>query len=48
MAYFSLAWQGNCTETDPYYDYAGTFRGVVEGACDVGFTKQVFTITLQK
>lgn len=31
-----------CTTADAYYDYQGAFRGVVEGACDVAFTK--FTI----
>lgn len=30
-----------CTEADDYYDYEGAFRGVVEGACDIGFTKHV-------
>jgi hypothetical protein len=28
-----------CTTADDYYDYEGAFRGVVEGACDIGFTK---------
>lgn len=31
-----------CTTSDDYYDYEGAFRGVVEGACDIAFTK--FTI----
>ncbi|KAG0601611.1 hypothetical protein M758_11G125800 [Ceratodon purpureus] len=31
-----------CTTADDFYDYEGAFRGVVEGACDVAFTK--FTI----
>lgn len=31
--------QSTCNVDDPYYDYAGAFRGVVEGACDVAFTK---------
>lgn len=31
-----------CTTTDDFYDYEGAFRGVVEGACDIAFTK--FTI----
>lgn len=30
---------GDCTEGSPYFDYAGTLRGVMEGACDVAFTK---------
>lgn len=31
-----------CTTSDDYYDYEGAFRGVVEGSCDIAFTK--FTI----
>ncbi|KAG0557439.1 hypothetical protein KC19_11G130300 [Ceratodon purpureus] len=31
-----------CTAADAYANYEGAFRGVVEGACDVAFTK--FTI----
>ncbi|KAG0622627.1 hypothetical protein M758_3G112300 [Ceratodon purpureus] len=31
-----------CTTTDDFYDYEGAFRGVVEGSCDIAFTK--FTI----
>jgi hypothetical protein len=30
---------GDCTEADPYYDYAGSFRCLVEGKGDVAFTK---------
>lgn len=29
----------NCSATDIYSDYAGTIRGVMEGACDAAFTK---------
>lgn len=33
---------GDCSddkEREPYYDYAGAFRGLMEGKCDVAFTK---------
>lgn len=30
---------GDCTEDSPYYDYAGTIRGLNDGVCDVAFTK---------
>jgi melanoma-associated antigen p97 len=29
---------GACDETDPYFDYQGTVRGLTEGACDVAWT----------
>ena len=31
---------GDCSETDPYYDYAGSLKCLTEGAGDVAFTKQ--------
>lgn len=34
------ACDGDCSEDSPYYDYAGTVHGVMEGVCDVAFTKQ--------
>lgn len=34
--------RSGCTTKDEYYDYQGAFKGVIEGACDVGFMK--FTI----
>lgn len=34
------ACSGDCSESDPYYDYSGTLRGLIEDACDVAFTKQ--------
>ena len=37
--------QGDCSTTDPYADYAGTLRGVMEGGCDVAFTKH--TVPMQ-
>ena len=30
--------QGDCSESDPYYDYAGSLRCLMEGG-DVAFTK---------
>lgn len=40
------ACKGDCTDTagEPYQDYPGTFRGLVEGACDVAFTKHTTAI----
>lgn len=35
---------GACTEADAYYDYAGAFRGLVEGACDIAFTKHTIPV----
>lgn len=29
---------GDCSTEDPYYDYKGTLRGLMEGACDVSST----------
>ena len=34
------ACSGDCSESDPFYDYAGTARGLMSGACDVAFTKE--------
>jgi melanoma-associated antigen p97 len=31
---------GDCSESDPYYDYAGSLKCLTEGAGDVAFTKQ--------
>lgn len=35
----ACATKTSCDESDKYYDYGGAFRGVVEGACDIAFTK---------
>jgi melanoma-associated antigen p97 len=35
------ACSGDCgTDGEPYYDYAGSIRGLMEDACDVSFTKE--------
>jgi hypothetical protein len=31
--------QEACGPNDPWADYEGVVRGVIEGGCDVGFTK---------
>lgn len=36
---------GDCTEASPYYDYPGTMRGLMEGVCDVAFTKETVPLT---
>jgi melanoma-associated antigen p97 len=36
---------GDCTEDSPYYDYAGTMRGLMDGVCDVAFTKETVPLT---
>jgi hypothetical protein len=40
--------QGDCSETDPYADYEGTLRGVMEGGCDVAFTKHTVPMQYSK
>jgi hypothetical protein len=35
----ALLLQGDCTNTDPYFDYAGAVRCLFEDAGDVAFTK---------
>jgi melanoma-associated antigen p97 len=36
---------GDCTEDSIYYDYPGTLRGLMDGVCDVAFTKQDVALT---
>ena len=40
-----LCVQGDCSATDPYADYQGTLRGVMDGGCDIAFTKH--TVPMQ-
>jgi hypothetical protein len=40
-----LCVQGDCSATDPYADYEGTLRGVMDGGCDIAFTKH--TVPMQ-
>lgn len=37
---------GDCSESDPYADYEGSVRGLMEDACDVAFTKQSIVPTV--
>ncbi len=39
FSYTQNTTNGQCSKSDAYWDYAGAFRGVVEGGCDVAFTK---------
>ena len=36
---------GDCSETDPFYDYAGSLKCLADGAGDVAFTKQDTALT---
>lgn len=40
--------QGDCTDEIPYFDYAGTIRGLVEEQCDVAFTKHTTPLEVAK